>query len=415
MRRNILPPNKRSRLSSAGMIAMHRRPPNLHKLAALALIVVFSGLVSPPPRVQAANQPTSLVSPLAMPTLPAHYVFSQHISLTNTKNVPAYDVKANIVLLPAETSYSRVSLTGESQDPVAVSRDAFGNLIGTFMWSTLAPHQTVHLTLHYTDTSYDVSYRLPRNYPAYNTKSPTYRTFTNPHLEAQQVNTDSPVLERIVHHVVQPGQNPEQQAHALFLWIVHNIHYNYSLKASGSAVATAETHLGICSDIADLYVGLLRTDHIPARFVGGYVTNNGNGQGGFHEWTEFYLPKVGWVVADPTWGAYGYFAALQDHWHIALYDGIRKDIVVHWSYSPQSLPTAQAKHQIAIHYQYKFSHQRSSSPGASSQAPPVAHPIQHTHKADPPKANAHPSSLWLQLKMWVSHTIAKAIHWLTHI
>ncbi|MCL5014863.1 MAG: transglutaminase-like domain-containing protein [Firmicutes bacterium] len=387
----------------------------LRRLATVALAVVFSGLVSLTPAVHAANQPISIASSLAIPTLPAHYVFTQKINLTNTTNVPAYNVKADVVLLPAETSYSRVSLAGESQPPVAVSHDAFGNLIGTFLWSTLAPHQTVQLTLHYTDTSYDVSYRLPRNYPSYNTDSPTYRTFTNPQLEEKQVNTDSPVLEQIVHQVVQPGQNPEQQAHALFSWIVHNIQYNYTLKPSGSAVATAQSHLGICSDIADLYVGLLRTDHIPARFVGGYVTNNGSGQGGFHQWTEFYLPSVGWVVADPTWGAYGYFAALQDDWHIALYDGIRKDIVVHWSYSPQALSGSAAKHQIAIHYQYHFTQSASSSIVSSAQARPVAHPSGHSRHADPPAAKPDPTSLWHRLGTWISHTAGSLVHWLTHL
>ncbi len=419
MKQDLLPPDSTNLLSTqAQKLGMSRGVASkCRRLATIALIAVFSGLVNLTPIVHADNQSVSLASPLAIPTLPAHYVFSQQITLTNNKNVPAYDVKADVVLLPAETSYSRVSLTGESQAPVAVSHDAFGNLIGTFLWSTLAPHQTVHLTLHYTDTSYDVSYRLPRSYPPYNTTSAAYQTFTNPKLEAQTVNTDSPVLERIVHQVVQPGQNPEQQAHALFSWIVHNIQYNYSLKPSGSAVATAQSHLGICSDIADLYVGLLRTDHIPARFVGGYVTNNGSGQGGFHQWTEFYLPDVGWVVADPTWGAYGYFAALQDHWHIALYDGIRKDIVVHWSYSPQALPAREAKHQIVIHYQYHFVHASSSSPTPSSEAPPAWHLSRHTHTTHPQKAHADPPapSFWHKMAMWFSHTTAAVLHWLVHI
>ena len=389
------------------------------RLATSALILVFSGIFSLTAAAYAANQTLSIASPDAVPSLPAHYVFTQTITLTNTKNAMAYDVKANVVLLPPETSYSQVSLTGESQKPTAVHHDQYGNLIGTFVWSTLAPHQSVTLTLHYSDTSYYVSYRLPKTFPPYNKHSSNYVTYTNPQLESKQVNTDSPILENIVKKAVRPGENPEQKARNLFQWIVKNIQYNYSLKASGSAVATAESHLGICSDIADLYVGLLRTAHIPARFVGGYVTNNGSGQAGFHQWTEFYLPSVGWVVADPTWGAYGYFASLQDHWHIALYDGIRKDIVINWSYSPQLLSTVNAKHQIGINYHYSFYSTAHQIAEPSLQAPPVV----HTHKpkvahADPPpihSASSHSPSIWQQFVRWIRHTTSLMIHWLTHL
>jgi hypothetical protein len=219
--------------------------------------------------------------------------------------------------------------------------------------------------------------------------------------------------------VIKPGQNPEQKAHAIFQWIVANIHYNYSLKASGSAVATAESHLGICSDIADLYVGLLRTAKIPARFVGGYVTSNGSGQGGFHQWTEFYLPSVGWVVADPTWGAYGYFAALQDHWHIALYDGIRKDITVDWNYSPSTLTQQQAAKQIAINYHYSFRTAQASGgvlPPPSTRthhtktrpllAPPT---ISHKNHSAPLKPW---QTWWVMISQWIRQFEDRTGSWL---
>ena len=246
----------------------------LNWLATAVLIFISSRVITitSTSAIPVAHQTASLASSDAIPTLPAHYVFTWNITLTNTQNVPAYDVKADVVLLPPQTSYSRVTLTGESMQPIAWRHDLYGNLVGTFFWSTLRPHQTVHLTLHYSDTSYDVSYKLPKTYPPYNRASRTYQIYTSPRLEAAEVNTDSPVLLRIVHQVVKPGQNPEQAARALFIWIVKNIRYNPTLRPSGSAVATAEKHLGICSDIADLFVGLLRTDHIPARFIAGYVS-----------------------------------------------------------------------------------------------------------------------------------------------
>ena len=91
-----------------------------------------------------------------------------------------------------------------------------------------------------------------------------------------------------------------------------------------------KTRSGVCTDFADLFVGMLRTDHIPAQLVTGYVMNNGAGQTGFHEWVRFMLPGVGFVVADPTWAAAGDIAALHDDWHIPLYVGLRPDVSVTW-------------------------------------------------------------------------------------
>ncbi|MCY0908868.1 MAG: transglutaminase-like domain-containing protein [Sulfobacillus thermotolerans] len=391
------------------------------RFVTISLVVMFSGVFTWTPGVFAAQTNLSIASPDAIPTLPAHYTFSQTITLTNTQNAEAYDVKADVVLLAPETSYSQVQLIHTSIQPVSTYHDQYGNLIGSFMWNQIAPHQTVTLVLDYTATSSEVSYKLPVTYPPYNTHSSVYQTYTNPAEEAQEVDTDSPVLENIVNSVITPGENPEQKAHALFEWIVANIHYNYTLQASGSAVATAESHLGICSDIADLYVGLLRTAKIPARFVGGYVTSNGSGQGGFHQWTEFYLPTVGWVVADPTWGAYGYFASLQDHWHIALYDGIRKDITVNWNYSPSALTAAEASSQIAINYHYVF---------AQTPIPTIgAHPkVTITHRVTKPRPLLDPSTIshrvhsvplkpwqawWLAISQWIRQTEDRVGAWIS--
>jgi hypothetical protein len=140
----------------------------------------------------------------------------------------------------------------------------------------------------------------------------------------------------------------EQKARAIFDWVMRNIHYNPAQKASSSALATIALHEGVCSNFAELYVGLLRTAKIPARILSGYVINNGSGAAGFHQWTAFYLPDAGWIVADPTWGP-GYFAALQDNWHIVLQGGLGQNIQARCRYPIASLTPHQALYQIVIH------------------------------------------------------------------
>ncbi len=364
----------------------------------------------------------SIASPVADPTLPAQYSFTQVITLSNTTGAPAYDVTASVALLAPETSYSQVKLVHESTPPNSLHHDQYGNLIGTFSWPEIRPHHSVSLTLDYEAVSSDVSYHLPASYPPYNVHSQVYKFYTNPRLESEQVDTNSPTLKHIDQSILKSTENPEQKAHAIFQWIVRNIHYNYSLQASGSAVATATSHLGICSDFADLYIGLLRTAKIPARFVGGYVTSNGSGQGGFHQWVEFYLPKAGWIVSDPTWG-HGYFADLQDHWHIGLYDGIRKDITINWNYNPGTLSASQASTQVRIQYHYHFQKNVPISPlkphevkehPAKTKVRPILDPRSVSSKTHGVPLGFW-AQFWINLKEWVETQIHGAVLWLrTH-
>ncbi len=374
----------------------------------LASLVLFQPIAS----AKSLTQP-SIASPDAITTLPAYYSFTKTVTIRNTSSVAALDVNAHVVLLAPQTAYSTVTLLSSSISPSSTHYDQFGNLIGVYSWPEIKPGQTDTIVLKYVANSSEVSYKLPRSYPPYNKKSAIYQMYTNPKLEySEGVNTDAPPLVALDQQITTPSENPYQKADAIFEWIVHNINYNYTLQASGSALVTLSTHLGICSDFADLYVALLRTDHVPARLIGGYVTNNGGGQGGFHQWVEFYLPSVGWVVADPTWGKFGYFASLEDNWHVPLYDGIRQDISVHWYYSTAELSAAQLAQmnkQILIGYHYAF-HTDQAPPAKPTAKRPIL-----AVKQTPKTHSAHPlpalESLWVALRHWVRELVDDVERW----
>jgi hypothetical protein len=93
---------------------------------------------------------------------------------------------------------------------------------------------------------------------------------------------------------------------------------------------------GDCSEYSSLMITLLRIQGIPARKVGGdVISNNPNScpQTGDswtfdlytdnllstftspsnkpplgHAWVEYYVPNIGWIASDPTWGgSFNYF------------------------------------------------------------------------------------------------------------
>jgi len=60
---------------------------------------------------------------------------------------------------------------------------------------------------------------------------------------------------------------------------------------------------GVCQDFAHLLLQILRTLHIPARYVSGYICPNKSGlrgEGATHAWVDAWLPGYGWAGIDPT-------------------------------------------------------------------------------------------------------------------
>lgn len=64
-----------------------------------------------------------------------------------------------------------------------------------------------------------------------------------------------------------------------------------------------EHRAGVCQDFAHLMLQILRSLHIPCRYVSGYICPNKNGmrgQGATHAWAEVWIPEFGWAGIDPT-------------------------------------------------------------------------------------------------------------------
>lgn len=60
---------------------------------------------------------------------------------------------------------------------------------------------------------------------------------------------------------------------------------------------------GVCQDFAHLMLQILRSMHIPCRYVSGYICPNKDGlrgEGATHAWVEVYIPGTGWAGIDPT-------------------------------------------------------------------------------------------------------------------
>jgi transglutaminase-like putative cysteine protease len=59
---------------------------------------------------------------------------------------------------------------------------------------------------------------------------------------------------------------------------------------------------GVCQDFTHLFLGLLRSQGVAARYTSGYLHQGENIRGAsqLHAWVECHIPEMGWVGIDPT-------------------------------------------------------------------------------------------------------------------
>ncbi|MBX3120512.1 MAG: transglutaminase family protein [Fimbriimonadaceae bacterium] len=95
------------------------------------------------------------------------------------------------------------------------------------------------------------------------------------------------------------GKIAEEIAHL----IENEITYNPVVTQYNSTVEDALKHkAGVCQDIAQIMIGLLRLKGVPARYVNGYlhVFREGEVASESHAWVEFLTPTGEWMPYDPT-------------------------------------------------------------------------------------------------------------------
>jgi hypothetical protein len=182
--------------------------------------------------------------------------------------------------------------------------------------------QSFYLQYQYEITSTGNKYEIPDNLTIdnYDENSFLYKYYTSyqPYTEINDTNIINTALT-----ATNGMSSLNEMIEAIYLYVVENIEYtsiNY-LKGAAEALSTKS---GDCSEFSSLMVALLRTIGIPARKVLGfslvdedasnpvpkfdvqvgdvwsYSIADDNRPG--HAWVQYYIPEIGWVSADPTWG-----------------------------------------------------------------------------------------------------------------
>lgn len=179
-------------------------------------------------------------------------------------------------------------LTNEPHAPVLGYKDHFGNDVRHF--DVIQPHQKLQVTAVsevLTADSYaaDLLDILPVE--EFNYLSPTaYAPHTEELIEFSQVHG--------------MAGTPFDRAIALMNAIYSRISYE---KGATDVKTTADTALllgrGVCQDFSHIMLSLCRIQKLPARYVSGYLYNNGYTTAS-HAWVDVFIPERGWISLDPT-------------------------------------------------------------------------------------------------------------------
>lgn len=112
-------------------------------------------------------------------------------------------------------------------------------------------------------------------------------------------------LDSLAKEIVGTETNPFRQSELVYDYIINTYPWagarEYSTLSCIPEYVIAEKH-GDCGQVALLYISLMRTLGVPARWESGWMIHPG--EVNLHDWAEVYFEGVGWLPVDASFGRY---------------------------------------------------------------------------------------------------------------
>lgn len=268
---------------------------------------------------------------------PNPYAFYLKYSLFDNRIPSEYEFTPPIQV----SSLEYHSIEGNGTE-IITQTDEFGNhyclfnrLINNLNSAPILINQKYVITL--SEMSFDNNIPM-ENIGIYNTSDIIHELYcqTEPLFEM-----NDPTLISLSNSLVEGLTNPIDKAKAIYDYVSENIEYVGQAVERG-ALWAYQNKEGDCSEFSNLMITLLRIQGIPARKCTGMILSNATAAGVatpnnnlgvgaewdyysnflknsssssagildfntlLHAWLEYYVPNIGWIPSDPTWGSTGY-------------------------------------------------------------------------------------------------------------
>lgn len=121
----------------------------------------------------------------------------------------------------------------------------------------------------------------------------------------RRVPIGGPLIQQVRADIPKNDPTPLGRARAIYDYVIDTMEYKKigTGWGNGDTFWACSARYGNCTDYHALFISLARAEGIPARFEIGFPIPEGKPAGeidGYHCWTEFHLPGVGWVPIDAS-------------------------------------------------------------------------------------------------------------------
>lgn len=242
------------------------------------------------------------------------FTITHRVTVSNPTGDTIRDLTISVPLMDShQPIYQELLEEQFSPWPDKIVYESSGGRTGIFRIATLKPGQTLVLKQIYAIKNYSIKF----NIDGYQVSSDYqgYQGIDRMYLQPEtRIESDHPSIIKYAWDVVKDETNPYFMAEKLFADINLFMTYKDGPNANKGALNAIRTGEGNCQDYTDLFVASARALGIPARWKAGYlylpkeynsspyIKEDGSLDITLmrHTWPEFFLPKIGWVVLDPT-------------------------------------------------------------------------------------------------------------------
>ncbi len=195
-----------------------------------------------------------------------------------------------------------------------LSEGAGGGTIGSdnilYEWSNVSGTVTLYYTANITSEVF---------FPKIHKKVPFPYDYLPqdliPYIQSKEIIQVTLQIRSLTEEVIGPETDAVRAVFKIGKWVKDNIRYDLNTvtaKASKSSTWVLANRQGVCDELTSLFIAMVRSQGIPARFVSGVAYTNLaslDTNWGPHGWAEVWYPGVGWVPYDVTYGEFGYVDA----------------------------------------------------------------------------------------------------------
>lgn len=248
------------------------------------------------------------------------YQANFNFPLNNDTNL----TKTFTVALPPNMPSQEVFINSITPAPTGTSLDSDGNIWATF--SVPANTKTTVQTDILAKIKY-LQYDLSKSGTKADIPSDLIARYTG---STKYWQSNNPTIQKKAKELTEGKKTVAEQVQAINNYVIDTLSYNsdkikYNVR-QGAVQAIADPNNVVCLEYSDLTIALLRSAGIPARMPIGYgysgnLKSSSSVADSLHSWVETYVPNIGWMNVDPTWGEkfnnFGYSDL--DHFAFALW------------------------------------------------------------------------------------------------